>query len=592
MDINPIDIKIKEFALYLKDFGLLNETNINDFLKKFKNTSDNSIVSSGIYETDINVGLIYLKENLSKAMLEFYGLMTEERKKITYLNIYSKFIQKREKDLKIKGEKIYNIYSSHIIKKYFNNWKKENLSLNDLNNNNNKNKNNKKNSIKISNISIDYKKDNFCFDIIANNELSNNNNVIINSNNNKIIFNTSNSTKFNSSINNINNSLINSNNNNNFNSFLLNSKSRLSDKNIFNNDNIIQNNLLFSSRKNEKNIIYNKPKIIKENVLDKLFYPKDNNNKQKDNNNNKLLYNINSSKNINKSYNYNMRHSVDQSKKINNIKKNGNSKNNNIKTVNKYKDKEKEEFNTNQFTTPKMRNSYNPSRPKSSLQYNNYNYNNENNKINVYQRLYDQNKEKIKRQEERIKENLNEIKERANHPIQRNSYNNFRNFKKNKNNSSNSNKNLYSNKYKIQFDEEDPNFFNRQYVSKKIEEVLFDKSHKEKKSRYSTYNDNNNSIDDNDQKKKDGQNFIESQRKCIELFNDMIDKEEKRGGKVFNEIEKENMFKDLLNKLYIENKNDKITNNINNININEDEKVNEQNNNVNNLYNSAEIKRK
>ena len=72
----------------------------------------------------------------------------------------------------------------------------------------------------------------------------------------------------------------------------------------------------------------------------------------------------------------------------------------------------------------------------------------------------------------------------------------------------------------------------------------------------------------------------------------MIDKEEKRGGKVFNEIEKENMFKDLLNKLYIENKNDKITNNINNININEDEKVNEQNNNVNNLYNSAEIKRK
>ena len=57
----------------------------------------------------------------------------------------------------------------------------------------------------------------------------------------------------------------------------------------------------------------------------------------------------------------------------------------------------------NEFTTPKMRNSYNSSRPKSSLQYNNYNYNynNENNKLNVYQRLYDQNKEKIKRQEER-----------------------------------------------------------------------------------------------------------------------------------------------------------------------------------------------
>ena len=81
MDLNPIDLKIKQFALYLKDFGLLNETNINDFLKKFKNVSENSIMPSGIFETDINVGLIYLKENLSKTMLEFYDLMTEERKK-------------------------------------------------------------------------------------------------------------------------------------------------------------------------------------------------------------------------------------------------------------------------------------------------------------------------------------------------------------------------------------------------------------------------------------------------------------------------------------------------------------------------------
>ena len=176
MDINPIDIKIKEFALYLKDFGLLNETNINDFLKKFKNISENSITSSGILETDINVGLIYLKENLSKTMLEFYNLMTEERKKITYLNIYSKFIQKREKDLQDKGKKVYAIYSTLPIKKYFNNWKADNI-------NNNKNKNVGDNicTFKKPNIFQDLKKDNFCFDIISNNDYfnNNNNNIVI-----------------------------------------------------------------------------------------------------------------------------------------------------------------------------------------------------------------------------------------------------------------------------------------------------------------------------------------------------------------------------------------------------------------------------
>ena len=568
MDINPIDIKIKEFASYLKDFGLLNETNINDFFKKFKNISENSINSSGIYETDINVGLIYLKENLSKTMLEFYGLMTEERKKILYLNIYSKFIHKREENLKIKGKKIYNIYSSFIIKKYFNNWKKENLITNNTSNLNNINNSNKVNNIQISNIIKDYKKDNFCFDILSNNESSNNNNLIINSNNNKILFNRNNSAR-------ITNSSISS-NNNNINSFLLNAQNRFSDKNLYNSDikisNEFQNDPLFQNKNSEKMIIYNKPKIIKDNVLDKLFYPKDKRfiqKEKKEKDNNKLLYDINSAKNNNKSYNY-MRHSIEPKKK-NNMKK---SSSNNIKTVSKFNENE---LNINQYSTPKMRNTYNSARPKSSLPYNNEN----NNRLSVYQRLYDQNKEKIKRQEERIKESLNEIKERANHPIQKkNNYNNFRNINKN-------NKNINNNKYKIQYDEENPNFFNKQFVSKKIEEVLLDKSNKEKKSRYSCYNNNYKKNLNYDQKRKDGQNFIESQRKCIKLFNDMIDREEKRGGKIFNENEKENMFKDLLYKLYKENKNEII---INNNNLNEDEKVNEQN--YNNICKSVEIKLK
>ena len=573
MDINPIDVKIKEFALYLKDFGLLNETNINDFLKKFKNISENSITSSGILETDINVGLIYLKENLSKTMLEFYNLMTEERKKITYLNIYSKFIQKREKELQDKGKKVYAIYATLPIKKFFNNWKTDNK-------NNNKNKTVGDNicTFKKPNIFQDLKKDTFCFDIISNNDYfnNNNNNIVINSNNNKILFNTNSSTKFNSTTNLNNNSLMNSNGGININSFLLTSKGRLTDFNLVDSYN--------KNKDKDKLAIYQKQQINKENILDRLFYP----NKTKKELNEEKKYNLyqsNNNNNYNNKNSYNiMRHSVEPKNRINNIKQNNinninNNNFNNRKTYNNYY-KEKEDLNSDKFSTPinKMRNSYNSSRPKSSLNNNNninLRYSERNSISSVYQRLYDQNKEKIKRQEERIKENINEIKERANHPIQKKkNYNNFRNVNKNLK-CSNSN-NMHTNKYKLNNNNSNKNinFTDKKNISKKIDEIMLDKSLKEKKSNNFGKNENKmNKIDE--QKRKDGQNFIENQRKCIELFNDMIEKEEKKGGKIFNENEKENMFKDLLNKLYKENQNNKKNNNDN---INEDEKVNEINN--------------
>ena len=573
MDINPIDIKIKEFALYLKDFGLLNETNINDFLKKFKSVSENSISSSGRFETDINVGLIYLKENLSKTMLEFYNLMTEERKKIIYLNIYSKFIQKREIDLQNKGAKLYNVYTSLFIKKYFSNWKKG-TPYND--------KHIKKIEYiyKKPNIFQDFKKDNFCFDILPNIDFSSNNNVVINSNNNKILFNTNTSTKFNSS--NINNSSLNklnsnrnSNSNNNINSFLLTSKSRISEL----------NSPISSIKNNDKIPKYFKPQVDKENILDRLFYPNKIKKEEKDQKYN--LYNIT---NINRSCNE-IKNSSGSKKRIYNIKQNNNNNNNsNInnrnlgrKTVN-HNYKEIEELNEDNFKIQKqkMRNTYSSysARPRSSF------HSNENNRPSVYQRLYDQNKEKIKRQEERIKENLNEIKERANHPIQKkNSYNNFRNLKKNQNvknkTTTNKERNLYGDKFKITYDGESQNYFDKQYVSKNFDEVLFEKSNKSQKVFRS-----------NEEKRKEGQNFIENQRKCIEMFNEMIEKEEKRSGKNINENEKENMFKDLLNKLYKENKNDIDNGKINKNNINEDEKVNENNNTYNNTCQSVEIKLK
>ena len=554
MDINPIDIKIKEFASYLKDFGLLNETNINDFLKKFKNISQNNIISSGIYETDVNVGLIYLKENLSKAMLEFYNLMTEERKKIIYLNIYSKFIQKREEDLKNKGKKIYNLYSSLPLKKYFLNWKKGNINKMNDESDGGTNKNIIKNKFRIWNVMSDFKKDNFCFDIISDNE-PNNKNVVINSNNHKIIFSSNNSTKFNTNNSNYtnNNSLMNS--SPNINSLLSTTKSNKSEK------------ILYSNFQTPKNIdsghkpIYYKPVINQENILDRLFYPNKNTNKEYY----QILNNIDISKNTNKSQHY-MRNSVGHKNVINNMKQNSNEKRN---TTNF---KKKEEL----ITSQKQRNTYTSSmRPKS------YFNSNENKRMSVYQRLYEQNLEKRKRQEERIKENINEIKERANHPIQKiESQNNLKNVKKNKNFSTQNNNKL---KISCEMNKENLNVFDKNSVSKKIDKVLFNKSAKNRKTNINENRKNNI----NDQKRKDGQQFIESQRKCIELFNNMIENEEKEGKKNFNESEKEKMFKDLLSKLYNENKLEKIKKDII---INEDEKIDIPNNNYNKICDSIEIK--
>jgi len=172
MNKNAIDIKIKDFAFYLKDFGLLNEMNINEFLKTFKNLNEKEKLFTNNLN-DINIELIYLKENLAKAMLEFFNSLTEERKRTIYLNIYSKFLQKREKDLNNKGDLLYKSYCSLNIKKYFFKWKDLNIN-NDIKKTNNFQKLNKFQNLQ---------PDNFCFNIISEYNISNlNNDIIINSN--------------------------------------------------------------------------------------------------------------------------------------------------------------------------------------------------------------------------------------------------------------------------------------------------------------------------------------------------------------------------------------------------------------------------
>ena len=191
-----------------------------------------------------------------------------------------------------------------------------------------------------------------------------------------------------------------------------------------------------------------------------------------------------------------------------------------------------------------MRKTYNSNRPISNFNYDEYN------KKNVYRRLYEQNIEYNKRKEQRIEENIKEIKERSNHPIiKNNSISKLNNLKKNfaikeynkmkKNNDT--------------FNRNSINTIESQKNSKKISNTIESKNIiYEKEYRYSDFDKNN------EEKTKKGQNFMENQRECISLFNEMINNEEKRLGKKYNEQEKEKKFKELLDKIYHEYKNNEI----------------------------------
>ena len=72
MDKNSIDIKIREFAIYLKELGLLNEINIKDFLKTFKNQMEREQYSLNNFKNDINFELILTFVRTNKIIKEIY----------------------------------------------------------------------------------------------------------------------------------------------------------------------------------------------------------------------------------------------------------------------------------------------------------------------------------------------------------------------------------------------------------------------------------------------------------------------------------------------------------------------------------------
>ena len=92
------DSKIREFSTYLLDIGFLNGSNYIEFCKKFKEINSNSFASLGSEESDNNIDSIYFKDSASKTIVDFYNSMNEDKKKLFAINIYSKYIKKKEEE--------------------------------------------------------------------------------------------------------------------------------------------------------------------------------------------------------------------------------------------------------------------------------------------------------------------------------------------------------------------------------------------------------------------------------------------------------------------------------------------------------------
>ena len=91
-----IETSVKEFANYLMDLGFLNFSLYTDFNKKFKEINENEIISSGIDKYDLNTELIFLKDNITKTMVQFYNSLSDERKQLLAFNVYEKYKKKKE----------------------------------------------------------------------------------------------------------------------------------------------------------------------------------------------------------------------------------------------------------------------------------------------------------------------------------------------------------------------------------------------------------------------------------------------------------------------------------------------------------------
>ena len=163
-----IEEKLNHFSIYLSHIGLLSGIDIPNFQKKFYELNSNSINPIEKIQEDPNLVSIYFRENLSNTIVSFYKSMPEDKQKLTALNLYMKYSLKQEELIKkplLKLLHLYlNRYFSYFIKKMKIITKAQNMAtISKIHNNNNIgiNKNNSMLNLKHQNLNISVYPDNY-----------------------------------------------------------------------------------------------------------------------------------------------------------------------------------------------------------------------------------------------------------------------------------------------------------------------------------------------------------------------------------------------------------------------------------------------
>ena len=122
------DFKLSQFSKYLNEIGILSGLDTEQFQKQFYEISSDIYNSNDISSNDYNVNYIYFKETISNALVYFIKTLSEEKLKLTALNIFMKYSLQEEK-IKEKLLKLFKIFSKQYLSIYFTKWKLNNKIL-------------------------------------------------------------------------------------------------------------------------------------------------------------------------------------------------------------------------------------------------------------------------------------------------------------------------------------------------------------------------------------------------------------------------------------------------------------------------------
>ena len=528
--MDNLDNKIRDFSNYLLDLGFLNGLNYSEFCKKFKEINQTNMISSELEDMNLNIDSIYFKDNALKAIVEFYNSMTEDKKKLFAMNIFTKYTKKKEEEMNkdnSQSDKNLNSKNTEYIIESIQSFNIFGIKQEDKSKEKPKTKQKKED---------DSNKDNLSFSNFMNKRKQKNYNSEKKRNN----------------------------------SFALKKNKNLKEEESKDNRANLNENCTFRPKINRPNERRNDSKENTISVFDKLYKNKQSTKKKEINDiikerDKENIFQPNKEKNNKIKKKLSRKNFDERLKKIEDNKKEKEEK--------RKKDEEKE-FKEKFPFKPKRQNTFNKSFKKEK--------NNTVPNENLYQRLYDENRKMRDKYEENLKKMMKDIKDRANHPIVRHNNTNYiskmkreyrkkeneRYIKKNISFDNQSKKSIPITLYRMEEKKDD----DKRYEFKRIEELY--EEYKKLKNQIILKEDQIKDEDNNLNVEKENQTENNNNEKEKEIING--DKENMTEN-IFNENKKEIVNND--NKETVTDKKDDDDNkNYNNIDIKVEDKNEETNN--------------